>query len=365
MTPVERYQADLLGKGFYADLAQENAVRQLQSLFDLLVSELPHSNNFLVKIMHMFSSNETVPINGLYIWGGVGRGKTYLMDTFYDCLPFAEKQRMHFHRFMQMLHMRLKAINNVVDPLKIIASDISVNSKVLCLDEFYVVDIADAMLLSGLLEALFERGVVLVTTSNDAPSRLYWDGLQRERFLPAIKLIERHTNVINIDSGIDYRLLFLNKSDVYYCPVDEQATHALQAMCRHIAHSTIEHGLNLHIEGRMIKTIQHTDGLVWFDFIMICGATRSYLDYIQIAKLFQTVVVSDVPVIDDTLNDEGRRFIALIDELYDRNVKLIVAAATEPAQLYIGKRLARPFLRTISRLEEMRTQDYLAKQHIP
>jgi cell division protein ZapE len=365
MTPLEKYQADLSCEGFHADSAQENAVLRTQDLFDELLADGNTENSFFEKIRQKFQKDKSNFIKGLYFWGGVGRGKTYLIDSFYDSLPFKEKQRIHFHRFMQMVHAQLKKLNDVEDPLQIVADNIASKTEVLCFDEFHVSDITDAMLLGGLLKGLFERGVVLVTTSNEAPDHLYWDGLQRERFLPAIELIKKYTEVVKVDSGIDYRLRFLDKAEIYHAPLDEKAMEMLAINFNHIAPNEVTEGLPIEIEGRMIQTICHADGVVWFDFDAICDGPRGPADYIEIARLFQTVLISDIPVMDELMNDKARRFMTLIDEFYDRNVKLIVTAAENPSGLYIGKRLAKPFLRTISRLEEMHTHDYLAKQHIP
>jgi len=365
MTPLEKYQADLLREEFHADQSQENAVRKTQKLFDALLLDDDTENKFFEKIRQKFQKDNSNFIKGLYLWGGVGRGKTYLIDCFYDSLPFKEKQRIHFHRFMQMVHMQLRGLNGVTDPLQIVADNIASETEVLCFDEFHVSDITDAMLLGVLLKGLFERGVVLVTTSNEEPDRLYWDGLQRERFLPAIDLIKKYTEVVNVDSGIDYRLRFLDKAEIYHSPLDDKAMEMLGFNFNHIAPNEVTEGLPIEIEGRMIQTICHADGVVWFDFDGICDGPRGPADYIEIARLFQTVLISDIPVMDELTNDKAKRFMTLIDELYDRNVKLLVTAAEKPSELYAGKRLAKQFLRTISRLEEMHTHDYLAKQHIP
>jgi len=365
MTPLEKYQADLLSEDFYADAAQENAVRRTQYLFNELLADGNTDNSFFEKIRQKFQKDKSNFIKGLYFWGGVGRGKTYLIDSFYDSLPFKEKQRIHFHRFMQMVHGQLRKLKDVEDPLQIVADNIASETEVLCFDEFHVSDIADAMLLGGLLKGLFERGVVLVTTSNEAPDQLYWGGLQRERFLPVIELIKKYTEVVNVDSGVDYRLRFLDKAEIYHAPLDEKAMEMLAINFNHIAPNELTEGLPIEIEGRMIQTIFHADGVVWFDFDALCDGPRGSADYIEIARLFQTVLISDIPVMDELTNDKAKRFMTLVDEFYDRNVKLIVTAAKKPSGLYTGKRLAKPFLRTISRLEEMHTHDYLAKRHIP
>jgi len=365
MTPLEKYQADLMREDFHADVAQESAVRHTQYLFDGLLAEGNTENSFFEKIRQKFQKDKSNFIKGLYFWGGVGRGKTYIIDSFYDSLPFKEKQRIHFHRFMQMVHAQLRDLNDVEDPLQIVADNIASETEVLCFDEFHVSDITDAMLLGGLLKGLLERGVVLVTTSNEAPDQLYWDGLQRERFLPVIDLIKKYTTVVNVDSGIDYRLRFLDKAEIYHSPLDDKAMEMLGINFNHIAPNEVTEGLAIEIEGRVIQTIHHADGVVWFDFDAICDGPRGPADYIEIARLFQTVLISHIPVMDEVTNDKAKRFMTLIDEFYDRNVKLIVTAAAGPSGLYTGKRLAKPFLRTISRLEEMHTHDYLAKQHLP
>ena len=364
MTPLEKYQADLLREDFHLDKAQENAVRHTQKLFDELLFYDDIKNNFFKKIRQKFAKDKSNIIKGLYFWGGVGRGKTYLLDSFFDSLPFKEKQRVHFYRFMQMVHTQLKNLHNISDPLKIVADNIASKTKVLCFDEFHVPDITDAMLLSGLLKGLFERGVVLVTSSNEAPDQLYWDGLQREQFLPAIHLIKKYTEVVNVDSGIDYRLQFLDKTEIYHSPLDDKARQMLKTNFNHIAGNEVTNGLSIKIVGRMIQTVCYADGVVWFNFDAVCDEPRGSEDYIEIAKLFQTVLISDIPVMDELTNDKARRFMTLINEFYDRNVKLIASAAEKPCKLYTGKRLAKPFLRTISRLEEMHTRTYLAKQHI-
>jgi cell division protein ZapE len=364
MTPLQRYQADLLREDFHADAAQENAVRCTQHLFEKLLADGNNGDSFFEKIRQKFQKDKANFTKGLYFWGGVGRGKTYLIDSFYDSLPIKEKQRIHFHRFMQMVHKQLGNLKEVTDPLQVVADNIASETEVLCFDEFHVSDITDAMLLGGLLKALFERGVVLVTTSNEAPDQLYWDGLQRERFLPVIDLIKKYTEVVNVDSGVDYRLSYLDKAEIYHSPSDDKAIEMLEIYFDHIAPSEATQAMPVEIEGRTIETIRLADGVVWFDFDAICDGPRGPADYIEIARLFQTVLISEIPAMDEMTNDKAKRFMTLVDEFYDRNVKLIVTAEEQPSKLYTGKRLAKPFLRTISRLEEMHTHDYLAKQHL-
>jgi cell division protein ZapE len=364
-TPLDKYKNDLRLKEFNADPAQEIAVMHLQNLFDELC-ELPQKDYGLlnrIKSYLRFTAEDQV--KGLYFWGGVGRGKTYLVDCFYECLPFEKKLRTHFHRFMQSVHKELKLLGNVENPLKIVADRIAEKTQVLCFDEFHVADITDAMLLAGLMEALFERGVVLVTTSNQHPDQLYQGGLQRDRFLPAIALLKKFTDVVNVDSGIDYRLQFLDQAEIYHSPHDERANAMLENDFIHVCPDAGTGGAILEIEGRPIQTVRCGDGVVWFNFVAICDGPRGAADYIEIARQYQTVLLANVPIMDDYANDIAKRFITLVDEFYDRNVKLIITAGADPDGLYLGTRLLEPFKRTISRLEEMRTHDYLAKQHLP
>ncbi len=366
MTPWERYQADLLRADFSEDPAQCIAVQHTQALYDALLSTPKHENG-LITIIKNSLGNKPKPkpmVKGLYFWGGVGRGKTWIVDTFFDCLPFEEKQRIHFHRFMQMVHHELKQLKNRENPLCLIADKITADTRVLCFDEFHVTDITDAMLLGGLLGALFERGLTLVATSNEAPDQLYRDGLQRDRFLPAIDLIKTCTYVVNVDSGVDYRLRFLDKAEIYHSPLDTAAERMLHENFTHIVPNEGIDNVVLEIEGRPIKTVRCGDGVVWFSFNEICDGPRGPADYIEISRQFQTVLIADVPVMEEADNDRAKRFMTLVDEFYDRNVKLILTAAADPEHLYAGKCLAEPFRRTISRLNEMQTHDYLAKQHL-
>ena len=363
-SPLQRYQQDLDSGNFTFDQSQRDAVEHTQALYEALVSDERASNNILNNLFSRFSGDPARRIKGLYFWGGVGRGKTWIIDTFYDCLPFEEKMRMHFNRFMRMVHRELKALADIQDPLTAVAKNISETARVICFDEFHVSDITDAMLLGGLFKALFEQGVTLVTTSNEHPDKLYWDGLQRERFLPAIALLHQYTRIINVDEGTDYRLRYLDKAEIYHHPLDERADVMLLENFQHIAPDAGNEKSTILIEHRQIETVQCADGVVWFDFPAICDGPRGPGDYIEIGRLYQTVLISRVPQMDESQNDLAKRFITLVDEFYDRNVKLILSAATTPENLYIGKRLARPFKRTISRLIEMQTHDYLARQHL-
>jgi cell division protein ZapE len=305
------------------------------------------------------------PVRGLYLWGSVGRGKTFVMDLFYNALPFAEKRRQHFHRFMADVHERLKKHRDVENPLELVADEIAADTRVLCFDEFAVSDIADAMLLGGLLAGLFARGVTLAATSNIVPDQLYSGGLQRQRFLPTIVLLKEHVTVVHVDGSVDYRLRALERADVYQTPVGATAEQRLAEFFDSIAPDEGDQGGALELLGRRIDYRRAADGVIWFDFEAICDGPRSKDDYIELSRLYQTVLVSNVPRFDATLENQARRFIALVDEFYERRVKLILSAAAPARELYRGERLRRDFLRTQSRLEEMQSHDYLAEAHRP
>jgi cell division protein ZapE len=303
-------------------------------------------------------------VRGLYIWGGVGRGKTFLMDLFFDSLEIDEKKRIHFHRMMHDVHDRLNDLRGVEDPLDKVAEDIARSTRVLCFDEFFVSDIGDAMILGRLLDGLFRRGVTLIATSNTRPDELYQGGLQRERFLPAISLLEEHTEVVQMGSGTDHRLRLLKKAGTYLSPGDDAATRRLATFFEESASSQIQHDRDLDINGRDIRAHRCAKGVAWFDFENLCDGPRSQADYIEIARWYPTVIVSGVPQFDEVLEDQARRFIALVDEFYDRRVKLILSAEVDVRSLYGGRRLASVFERTISRLVEMQSMEYLALPHL-
>jgi cell division protein ZapE len=300
---------------------------------------------------------------GLYLWGPVGRGKTWLMDLFFQSLPFPERRRRHFHRFMHDIHAELKGLREVAAPLEAVAERLAAEVRVLCFDELFVSDIADAMILGGLFESLFRRGVTLVATSNVPPEDLYRDGLQRQRFLPAIELIERHVEVVAAGGDRDYRLRRLTQAGTYLPSADANTGVRLRALFAELSDQSDAADGTVEIEGRPIPVVRQSDSAVWFDFRALCGGPRSQDDYIEIARNYQSVFVSDVPVMDAQQENEARRFIALIDELYDRCVKLVVSAAASAAQLYRGERLVLEFQRAASRLTEMQSEEYLARQH--
>jgi cell division protein ZapE len=368
VTPLERYRADLLKPGFTRDAAQEMAVQHLQQLFDqLIAAETSAANHSLLSsLFASFRRDKKIePIRGLYFWGGVGRGKTYLMDTFYDALPFKRKLRAHFHRFMQRVHRELKALAGQKNPLQIIARNLAAEARVICFDEFFVSDIADAMILGGLFEALFGYGVSLVATSNIEPDGLYKDGLQRARFLPAIALLKRHTLVLNVDGGTDYRLRALEKAELYHYPLDAAADISLRRSFEALAPESGAADQIIEIEGREIRTRRLAGEVVWFDFAALCDGPRSQNDYIELAREYHAVLISNMPQLDASRDDQARRFINLVDEFYDRNVKLVVTAAVPLGQIYRGQRLQFEFERTKSRLLEMQSREYLGREHRP
>jgi cell division protein ZapE len=366
-TPWERYQQDLLREEFQHDPAQETAVKHLQRLYEDLVQRDAHLTAEFRWVSWLKSAfgQSPEPCQGLYFWGGVGRGKTYLVDTFYDSLPFERKLRTHFHRFMQQVHQQLTALKGQKNPLEQVADEFARQAIVICFDEFFVSDIGDAMILGGLMQALFARGVTLVATSNIVPEGLYKDGLQRERFIPVIKLIERHTNVVNVDNGVDYRLRVLQQAKLYHSPLTEAAHQSLEQSFINLIpdEAHVETGSVINILGRDIPCIKEADDVAWFSFDALCDGPRSQNDYIELSKLYHAVLIENVPLLDEKRNDSARRFINLIDEFYDRGVKVIMSAAEPIPTLYQGERLSFEFERTQSRLLEMQSEDYLSKEH--
>jgi len=306
------------------------------------------------------------PLRGLYLWGGVGRGKTFLADEFFAELPIRDKRREHFHRFMQDVHARLKRHRNLPSPLDRVAADFAAKARVLSIDEFVVGDVADAMILGTLLDALFRRGVTLVATSNLPPSDLYRGGLQRDRFKPAIALIEKNCRVMELDGGVDYRLRQLERATLYLGPSAGDAESRLASEFERLADGRGSRDAKVQVEGRAVRARREAEDVVWFEFRELCEGPRSAADYIEIARCYQTVFLSGVPVMDAASDDAARRFIALVDEFYDRAVKLVLSAAADsPEALYRGERLAFEYQRTASRLNEMQGRKYLAKPHRP
>ncbi|MCF6218121.1 MAG: AFG1 family ATPase [Gammaproteobacteria bacterium] len=356
VSPLQHYLQACQKKGLHTDAIQQQAVVRLDDLYQRLLA--PHEPSLLQRLL----GRPLNPIVGIYLWGGVGRGKTFVTDLFYNCLPFNDKRRVHFHRFMQQVHAELQGLPKTPDPLKIVAKNLAKQFRLLVLDEFHVSDIADAMLLAGLLQALFENGVTLVTTSNIPLSKLYQNGLQRERFLPAITLLQQHTESIEMNGTSDYRLNLLEKDGTYHCPIEESTEALLKQQFNTLISGTATQR-PLQINGREIITHKIAGGVAWFRFPQICQTPRSASDYLEVARCFHTVIISDIPRIHVENDGVAKRFIDLIDALYDHRVKLLVSADQEPESLYLGERLAFPFQRTISRLHEMRSQRYLAEPH--
>lgn len=365
LSPRERYRHDLAQGRILPDPAQAAALERLQALHEALSRWRRRRAGPLAWLRRSFGRSAAPP-RGLYLWGGVGRGKTYLMDIFFHCLPGERKLRMHFHRFMQTVHRSLYAHRGEKNPLALVAAEICGQADVICFDEFFVTDIGDAMILGNLFEALFGNGMVLVATSNIVPARLYERGLQRQKFLPAIALLEQHTRVINVDGGTDYRLRTLETAGIYHTPLDTDAEKAMRACFDNLSRGMVsEEGLVLEVLGRDIATRRWSEGIAWFDFTELCDGPRSAADYIEISQLFHTVLVSGVPVFDEYKEDQARRFISLVDEFYDQNVKLVLSAAAPLEGLYQGTDLAFPFERTRSRLLEMQSLAYLGHEHRP
>lgn len=362
LPPSQRYALGVARGDWQDDPAQHPALRELDRLHALLSQ--PRRRGLLDA---WWGRKPDTP-RGLYLWGSVGRGKTFLIDLFFDGLPIAEKRRTHFHRFMREVHAALRAHAGESDPLAKIASEWKHELRVLVLDEFFVTDIGDAMLLGRLLERLFAEGVVLVTSSNTAPARLYEHGLQRERFLPAIAQLQAHMSELRLDSPYDYRLRALTRSAVYRAPLDAGSDAWLAQRWRELTSGLpvdpgeAQRGF-LAIEGRQIPVRASAEGHAWFDFAAVCDGPRATSDYIEIATEHHTVLVGGIPQFDDTRNDPARRFVHLIDELYDRHVNLVCTAAAAPSGLYVGSKLVHAFERTASRLIEMQSAEYLALEH--
>lgn len=364
MSLLEAHKLNIAEKGFQPDVPQMEVARVLEMIHDRLLKK--RSEFVLSRFWTWLQSGSSQPpTTGLYLWGGVGRGKTYLMDLFFEHLPFEDKLRMHFHRFMLRVHMEMTELAGTVNPLQTVADRLTEEGRVLCFDEFFVEDVADAMILGELLGALFDRGVTLVVTSNIAPSRLYENGLQRRRFLSAIERIDRHMRVMHLDDGADYRLRALTRANIYYWPSSDKADLSLAECFVSLAPEVTTIGAVIEVNGRDIQTRQKADDVVWFDFVEICDGPRSQNDYIELSREFHTVVISDVPRFEENRDDQARRFISLIDEFYDRNVKLVLSAEGAPNDLYGGQRLRLEFERTSSRLLEMQSIEYLRRSHRP
>ena len=371
MTPLERYNSALKAGELTADNDQHQVVLALEKIYqDILSTRLPpaasRKSGFFHHLRTMALGKQAVPrVSGLYLWGGVGRGKTHLTDMFFSCMPIDNKKRLHFHSFMQLIHDELRLVKGEEDPLLLVADKWIDSARLLVLDEMHVNDITDAMLLGKLLGALFERGLTLVTTSNVHPDDLYREGLQRARFLPAIEQIKQHTLVHSMEGETDYRLRVLKNANIYFDRADPSAVGAMRGHFDKLC--TDKDSVSeqpLIVNRRELPVVRSGAGVVWFDFDTLCNTPRSTHDYIEIATLFHSVVISDIPVLNDNRNDAARRLVNLVDEFYDRNVNLIISAEAEPEKLYTGTRLAFEFVRAASRLREMQTVEYLSRHHL-
>ncbi|GAB2483028.1 cell division protein ZapE [Comamonas humi] len=350
----ELYEAELQAKGFQSDPAQLQAIDALQRCADEWAVYKTKRSNALKKLIN----HPDLP-KGVYMYGGVGRGKSFLMDCFFNAVPIRRKTRLHFHEFMREVQRELSALSGTQNPLDVLGARMAKRYKLICFDEFHVADITDAMILYRLLLALFDNGVGFVTTSNFMPDGLYPDGLHRDRILPAIALLNERMDVVNVDNGTDYRRRTLEKVQLYHCPLGPEADQAMEDAFNHLAETKDESPV-LKIEAREIHARRRAGGVVWFDFQTLCGGPRSQNDYLEIASQFHTVLLSDVPFMPVSLASPARRFTWLVDVLYDRRVKLIMSAAVPPEQLYVEGPLVHEFPRTVSRLNEMQSQEYLS-----
>lgn len=359
-TPLERYQAALATGDFSEDAVQLAAVTYMDNLYHEIIKSQDSSGGGWFS--SLFKSKPVMP-KGLYMWGGVGRGKTWMMDMFYESLPIKRKMRMHFHHFMQRVQRELVALQGQADPLKKVADIIHQEAVVICFDEFFVSNVSDAMILGDLFSMLFDRGITLVATSNIEPSGLYKNGIHRDRFLPAIAQVEKHTTVMNIDAGIDYRLRLLKQAKLYSSPLADDTKDWLSERFDTLAGGQTISTSPIVIGGRNIDVIKRTETMLLADFRALCMQPRSAADFIEIANDFDTVMVDNVPALNDTLMDPTRRFIYLVDEFYDRRVKLLIRAEQSILTLYQGEKLAFEIERTRSRLLEMQSEEYLAEEH--
>jgi cell division protein ZapE len=370
ITPTSRYLQALSEGSYQPDDVQREAVSRLESIWQELTqqSAAPQTGGGLMarfgKLLGKRETAEMAPVRGLYMWGGVGRGKTWLMDLFYQSLPGTRKQRLHFHRFMLRVHEELTQLQGHSDPLDIIADRFKAETDVLCFDEFFVSDITDAMLLGGLMKALFDRGITLVTTSNIPPDALYRNGLQRARFLPAIDAIKAHCDVMNVDAGVDYRLRTLTQAHLWLFPLNEDTTQQMDRLWLALAGSRREQAPELEINHRPLQTLGVENQTLAVSFTTLCVDARSQHDYIALSRLFHTVLLLDVPVMTLLMESEARRFIALVDEFYERHVKLVISAAVPLYEIYQGERLKFEFQRCLSRLQEMQSEEYLKREHL-
>ncbi|HTU65986.1 MAG TPA: cell division protein ZapE [Steroidobacteraceae bacterium] len=354
------YSKEIAKRGFTADAAQLAAIKQLERLRAELAEAAAAPLG--KRLLRGLTSHDTAP-KGVYLWGGVGRGKTWLMDLFFASLSLAGKRRTHFYRFMQEVQADLKRLKGMQSPLDGVADKIAKKSRVICFDELFVSDIADAMILANLFAALLKRGVALVFTSNVKPKDLYKNGLQRERFLPTITLLEKNCDVIAVDGGVDYRLRQLTAAPIYLASGAAGTPKKLGELFDDLSDEDVETDGTITVNGRKIRVVRESENVIWFEFAALCEGPRSPADYVAIASEYQSVLIANVPVFGVDADNAARRFISVIDEFYDRGVNVIVSAAAAPAELYQGEKLKFEFQRTASRLTEMQSQEYLARAH--
>ena len=371
LSPSSRYQLALSEGTHQPDDVQREAVNRLDTIYQELLAkpaDAVQSSGLKAALGRLLGKKESpvnVPVRGLYMWGGVGRGKTWLMDMFYQSLPGTRKQRLHFHRFMLRVHEELTALQGETDPLEIVADRFKAETDVLCFDEFFVSDITDAMLLGGLMKALFARGITLVATSNIPPDELYRNGLQRARFLPAIDAIKQHCDIMNVDAGVDYRLRTLTQAHLWLSPLNADTAREMDKLWLALAGAPRGNAPALEINHRPLPTLGVENQTLAVSFATLCVDARSQHDYIALSRLFHTVMLWDVPVMTPLMESEARRFIALVDEFYERHVKLVVSAEVPLYEIYQGERLKFEFQRCLSRLQEMQSEEYLKREHMP
>ncbi len=356
MNVQEFYQHALSQRGFKSDAAQQAAVDRLQKAYEDWVYYRSQRSSTFKRLIN----RPDVP-RGVYLWGGVGRGKSFLMDSFYSVVPVVRKTRLHFHEFMRGVHRQLDELKGVADPLDEVARRIAKKYRLICFDEFHVSDIADAMILYNLLSALFANGVSFIMTSNYDPDLLYPDGLHRDRMLPTIALLKDKLDVRNVDAGIDYRKRTLEQTQSYYTPLSAQADKALRDAYAALA-ETADEDPRVHIENREIRALRRAGSIIWFDFATLCGGPRSQNDYLELASRFHTVILSGIPAMSVAQSSEARRFTWLIDVFYDHKVKLLMSAAVAPELLYTQGVLSNEFHRTVSRIIEMQSREYMQTQ---
>ncbi|TCM63747.1 cell division protein ZapE [Acinetobacter calcoaceticus] len=357
LSPAEQYAQALASGKFMPDDAQALAVQELERVWQELMSRYKASK----KAFRRFR-RQTAP-RGVYMWGGVGRGKTWLMDRFFESVPFRRKTRMHFHHFMQYVHRELNKLSGQRNPLDLVADQIYKEAVVICFDEFFVSNVTDAMILSDLFQKLFQRGITLVATSNIEPDGLYKNGIHRDRFIPTIEMVKQQCVVLNVDAGVDYRLRVLKQAQLFKTPLTHDNNLWIAKRFTALTHSQSVSEEPIIINSRIVDTIGHTEDVLWCEFSELCLKPRSPADFIEIANIYNTVLVSNVPHLTDYLSEGTRRFIYLVDEFYDRGVKLLLTSEDNIIEIYNGEKLAFEIERTRSRLLEMQSDEYLQSAH--